>query len=504
MQGQHLRWSYLSTIMTVALQLLAATTITRFLQPRDYGLAALALLCTNLAAYFTQLGVGRALVQKASVTHANIQAAYTLALATGFAGTILLFVMAPLIGEVLHDLRLTPVIKILAFNLLFQSAALVTGGLLRRTLRMRTLAVCDASAYALSTFCVGLPLAITKFGVWALVASTVSQSLFQGIFYFIARPHPLSPMFSRSAYRGVAAFSGKTFVTTAIEASGCSLDVAVIGRLLGAASVGLYGRSLTLSTQPCFQFSMGLTRVFAPSLAKTMHTSDRANAVGAVLHAEQQLMSVIIPLCVSAAVCAPTLVPLIFGAQWRSAIPIYRALCIVAAFDSSFDIPALYLEIANRFRSKLVLQTSFFALLLIATLLVAPAKGLLGVALVFAVAQAARSYCFHCISAHSLGVRPSLLLGSWYPGIICSAATATVLFTVQHLLSAGTIGQAIARACCLALCAALTSGVVYYFLFHDTIYQTWREVFCHGTATLSSLRQTSATNLTEDFSTCAS
>ncbi len=478
MRARHLRWSYLSTAVTAALQLVSAITLTRFLQPRDYGLAALALLFANLTAYFTQLGVGRALVQRAVITDGNIRAAFTLAVLTGLAGTLVLYLVAPGIAQVLLDGRLTLVIRVLSVNLLFQALALVAGGLLRRELRMRALALCDAAAYVTSTFCIGLPLAVYGYGVWALVASTVSQSLIQSVCYFAVRPHATGLTFDRSAYRGIAAFSGKASLVTAIEGAGSSLDLALIGRLFGAASTGLYGRSLTLSTQPCYQVSMGLTRVFAPTLAQTMRSRDRAAAVASVVHAERQLMSVIFPVCVSAALCAPSLVPLIFGPQWMTAVPIYRVLCIVAAFDSSFDIPALQLEIANDFKAKLLIQTTSLIVLSAAIILIAPVKGLLGVTIVYACLQVVRSLCFHWISSQSLGVHAGVLLASWIPGIVCSAAIAITLNGVQRLLPAANTQGTIPGVFGLVCCTMLTGLSVYYFGFNKTVFQRWTDVVC--------------------------
>src|SRR5215469_248780 len=138
-----LRWSYLSTISTAAMQLLASATITRFLQPSDYGLAAMAMLCSSLTGYFTQLGMGRAIVQKPNLTDGNIRASLSLSLATGFGGFLILSAIAPLLAIYFREPRLTFVLIAFALNMVFQSASMVSGGLLRREFRIRDLAICD-------------------------------------------------------------------------------------------------------------------------------------------------------------------------------------------------------------------------------------------------------------------------------------------------------------------------------------------------------------------------
>ena len=472
-EARHLRWSYMSTLTTGVMQLLAAATITRFLQPADYGLAALAILCANLAGYFTQLGVGRALVQKTEVTRGNIRAAFTLAMTTGIAGCVLLAAMSPLLSRYFREPRLTPVIVAFGLNLVFQSAGLVAGGLLRREFRIRELAICDFLAYLLSTFGIGLPMAMHGFGVWALVGSNVSQPLIAAIAYFAARPHPVLPTVDRANYKHIASFSGKATLTSAIEAVGGTLDLSIMGRLVGAAPIGLYGRSLTLSTQPCYQTSMGLTRVFTPSLARAAERSVR-ESVAMLVASERQLMSLIFPMCAAAAVAAPTIIPAVFGKQWIAAIPVYRVLCLVAALDSSFDLPATQLEIANQFRYKMLLQGTFAVLFGISIVLLAPRYGVLAVASAYAALQLIRSLLFHFLSARSLRVSPRLLLSSWTPGLVCASVVAGVVGLVQRYFFTTHVGMKLAAIMLLSLTIILA---VYRGLYQTAVFEPWRGIF---------------------------
>ena len=475
-ESRHLRWSYLSTLTTAVMQLLAAATITRFLQPADYGLAALAVLCASLAGYFTQLGVGRALIQKEEVTLGNIRAAFTLAMATGTGGCLLLAALSPILSRYFRQPRLTPVIVAFGLNLVFQSAGLVSGGLLRREFRIRDLAICDFMAYLLSTFCIGLPMAMHGFGVWALVGSNVSQQLIAAIAYFVARPHPFLPTFDRENYEQIASFSGKATITSAIEAFGGTLDLSIMGRLVGAAPIGLYGRSLTLSTQPCYQASMGLTRVFTPSLARAAERSVH-EGTEMLITSERQLMSLVFPMCAAAAVAAPTIIPVVFGRQWIAAIPVYRVLCLVAALDSSFDLPATQLEIANQFGHKMLLQSAFAVLFAVCILLLAPRFGVFAVACAYAVLQLARSLIFHYLSAKSLHVTLWTLLSSWTPGLVCAGLVATAVGVLQRYGSMATPFHSGVKLTAIMVVSLITIVAVYRGIYRSAVFDPWRGIF---------------------------
>lgn len=472
MNPSQLRWSYFSTFSTAAMQLVAAVTITRFLQPRDYGLAAMAMLSYSLVGYFTQLGVQRVIVQKPGLTEGNIRAAFTLSLATGVGGFLILAALSPLLGVYFHERRLPPVILAFGLSLVFQSMGMVASGLLRREFRMRALALCDLTSYLLSTFGCGLPLAMHGYGVWALVGSNVSQPLISAILYYAVRPHPVAPARHRSDYEHIAGFSIKATATTTVEALGGSMDTLIMGRLLTPASLGLYNRGLTLSTLPCFNLSMGLSRVFQPTIARASERGHK-ECLHIYISSERQLMSLVFPFCAGAAVAAPVIIPVLFGTQWTPAVPVYQVLCLVAALDASFHLPAIQLEILSLFRYKFLLQAAFAVSFGVGIVLVAPRGGIVAVAWVYAALQAMRTLGLHLLSARSLGVGLGTVLKSWIPGLLCSGAVAALLAAVQHLGEVLQVSLPAAQLAALIALAALTVAAVYRAFYREAVYEPW-------------------------------
>jgi O-antigen/teichoic acid export membrane protein len=472
-----LRWSYLSTFTTAGMQLIASATITRFLQPSDYGLAALAMLCYSMTGYFTQLGMGRAVVQKPDLTSGNIRAAFWLALLTGVGGFLALAALSPILGVYFREPRLPIIIVAFGLNLIFQSASMVTGGLLRREFRMRDLALCDFLGYLLSTFCIGLPMAIKGFGVWALIGSNVSQPLIVMIAYYIARPHSLLPTFKRADYRHITGFSGKASITTAAEALAGSLDMIIMGRIVSATSLGLYNRSLTLSTQPGYNLSQGMTRVFHPTIARAAeHSLTECREI--LISSERQLMSIILPFCAGAAAAAPVIIPTIFGKQWVSAVPLYQVLCLVAALDASFHLPAIQLEVLSQFRYKFILQVFFGIFFAIGILFFAPRYGVMGVAILYAVLQAIRTIALHILSARSLQTSVFPLLESWIPGLVCAAIVAGLL-TLARIGPFAKVSSVL-QLVLLILLSAVTVYAVYRTFYRASVYQSWVFLFKKG------------------------
>jgi len=453
------------------MQLVAAATLTRFLQPSDYGLAAIAMLCYNLAGYLTQLGMGRAIIQKPILTNGNIRACFSLSFATGLIGFALLAGLTPVLAIYFREPRLPPVVIAFALNLIFQSMSSVAGGLLRREFRMRALFICDSLGYLLSTFGLGLPLAIKGYGVWAIVASNVSQPLIVAIGYWIARPHSVVPTFRKEDLTHITSFGGKASATTAVEALGGSLDTLMMGRLVSPASLGIYNRSLTLSTQPAYNLSTGLTRVFYPAIARAAERS-LAECHAMLLNSERQLMALVIPVCAGAAIAGQTIIPVIFGEQWAMAVPVYQMLCLVAALDASFHLPAIQLEVLSLFRQKFLMQVAF-ALMFGIGIVLAAHRGIVAIATVYAGLQTIRTLYLHWLSARSLRRSIWSLLEAWIPGVVCSLVVGTILYFAQSSISRSAHIKPGLQLVMLILLAGTTTIGVFRFLFRKSVYEPW-------------------------------
>ena len=81
-------------------------------------------------------------------------------------GFAILAALSPFLGRYFREPRLPLILVAFGLNLIFQSVSAVAGRLLRREFRIRDLAICDFLGYLLSTFGIGLPMAIKGFGVW--------------------------------------------------------------------------------------------------------------------------------------------------------------------------------------------------------------------------------------------------------------------------------------------------------------------------------------------------
>ena len=463
-----LRWSYTSTIANTLLQVVAAATITRFVAPAEYGLVALAMLCCRFPAYLSQLGMSRAVIQKPDLSEGNIRAAFTLSLGLGLAGCLTIAGLSPLLARFFHEPRLKAVLMVLSLTFVLWGFCLVSGGLLRRALKMRQLAIADIVSYLISTFAIGLPIAMKGYGAWAIISSTVAQALIASVLYFMACPHSLLPTFNREHYRDIVAFGGKATATTIIEGLGASMDTLMLGKFSTAFNVGLYNRSFLLIQLPVVNFSNGLTQVMFRKFA-IASAEGSVDSFDLLARSQRVFLAVIFPLCAGAAAAASCIVLALYGPIWTAAIPVYTILCVTAAADASFHLPAYQMEALGRFRHKMFVQFSYMVCVAAGIFLSIP-HGLIAVCITLTALQLIRSFALNFYSAQYMNRSFAVIMSSWIPGLTAALPVGISIAFVAHFLRAShAVAPGLQLVACM-LTGLLVSAGIYAALFRRSVF----------------------------------
>jgi PST family polysaccharide transporter len=103
-------------------------------------------------------------------------------------------------------------------------------------------------------------------------------------------------------------------------------DNLVIGKFLGAASLGYYNRAYNLMLLPVTQLTAALNRVMFPALAAIQQDLPRVRR--GYLRSLRIVNALTIPFLVGLASVAPAMVPFLWGSGWTSTVPLLQILCI--------------------------------------------------------------------------------------------------------------------------------------------------------------------------------
>lgn len=355
-------WGALSTSANVLAQLVLMACMSRLLSPADFGLMAMALLGLRFLEYFSQMGIGPALIQRPSLTGQDVRVALGLSMAVSLAFAAGIVLLAPLAAHFFGRPALTGVMQVLALNFVLLGLSTVSTALLRRAMRFRALALVETLAYVLGYGSTGLLLAWAGAGVWALVGATLAQSLLNLLLSYALARHPLRPSL-RGDVRGLLGYGGPHSLIGFVEFLSFNVDTTLIGRTLGDGALGNYSRARLLAALPTEKVSGVLGRVFFPLLSGAQRDRERVGQIFLLGVLAIGLAGTALSLGISAA--AGPLVAVMLGPQWQAAVPLVALWALCVPFQYMSHVAGIVCDALALLRPKLALQGTVLGVLLL-------------------------------------------------------------------------------------------------------------------------------------------
>ena len=318
------------------LQLGVLAVMARLITPAQFGVVSAAIVVIGFSAVFSQLGLGPALVQRGELEQRHLDTAFSASVLFGLLlGTIIWF-GAPVAAEFLRIPDVRPVLRALACVFVLQGLGVASESLLRRDLRFRWLANLDVVSYALGYGAVGIALALAGWGVWALVAGQISQSVVRNGALLIRRPPRLPPSLEGRAFRELLYFGGGFTLAKAANYVAVQGDNMVVGRFLGPQALGFYGRAYSLMSAPAYAFGTVLDQVLFPAMAKVQHEPQRL----AMAYRRGVSLIALLVLAPSAALIllGPEFIGVVLGHRWALAVPSFQVLALGMLFRTSYKM----------------------------------------------------------------------------------------------------------------------------------------------------------------------
>jgi O-antigen/teichoic acid export membrane protein len=329
-------WMVYGKVAFAVLQLVILGILARLLVPADFGVIAAAEVVIGFSAIVSQLGLGPALVQRPELEDRHVETAFTASVLLGLVLGAIIWFGASLASQFLHMPAMVPVLHVLAWVFPLQGLQTVASSLMSRELRFRWLANLDVITYAIGYGLIGVTTALLHWGVWALVAAQMAQTLLKTIVLLSQYPPRFRHFADRVAFSDLMYFGGGFTMARIANYVALNGDDMTVGRFLGPAALGFYGRAYALMSAPAYGFGTVLDAVLFPAMAKVQDDAKRLAAAyrrGVALIALLVLMpSVVIVLL------APELIQVALGPKWMAVVAPFRILGIGMLFRTSYKM----------------------------------------------------------------------------------------------------------------------------------------------------------------------
>lgn len=303
--------------------------LARILSPEDYGTIALVTVFTTILQVFVDSGLGTALIQKkdaddldfSSVFYFN--AALCLILYTG------MFAAAPFIAKFYDDFVLVPIIRVISLTVVVAGLKNVQQAYVSRNMQFKRFFFSTIGGTIFSAI-LGIVLANTGFGVWALVAQQLSNVTIDTLILWVTVKWRPKKMFSWSRLRGLLSYGWRLLVSALLDTGYNSLRNLIIGRVYSKPDLAFYDQGDKFPKVIVTNINTSIDSVLLPSMASAQDTPQRVKAM--TRRAIKTSTYIMAPLMMGLAFCAEPIVTLMLTEKWLPCVPFLRIFCITYMF----------------------------------------------------------------------------------------------------------------------------------------------------------------------------
>jgi O-antigen/teichoic acid export membrane protein len=377
-------WTFSGTGVQVLVQLLAIAALGRLLTPAEFGLMGAATVVIACSQIVSHVGVGPAIIQRRDLTDAHVRVAVTLSWLLGITLGAIVWFGSPAIAAFYRMPELEPILRAIAFLFPLDGLNTVAKAVLTRQLRFRLYIALDVAAYVLGYALVGVVLAWLGFGVWALVSANLAQVGVRTVIMYVAARHTVRPSLHWRAARDLLSFGfghSMAQIGTLLSQQGDNL---VVGRWLGPAALGIYGRAYNLMVMPASAFGRIINRVLFPVMSQVQDERDRL--AGGYERALAIVAFISLPLSTLLWVVAPEFIALVLGPAWGGVVLPFRLFSISLLFRMSSKISDACTKAAGEVYLRAVLQYAYAAMVVVGAI-IGQRWGVGGVAVAVSVAM---------------------------------------------------------------------------------------------------------------------
>jgi PST family polysaccharide transporter len=398
--------------------LLTTLALVRLLEPKAFGLVALAWTVLIVTDQIQNAGAAAALVYHRRDVERAAGSAFLFVLCSSFLLLLLAQAAAPLFARVFDTPELTDVLRAMSLLLVTRAFGTIPLALLERNIDFRARSKCELTG-AFAQAATSLGLAFAGFGVWSIVFGQLAGSAIQsGLAWAVAPVHPDPRRASLAVIRDLARYGRYVSATNILNLANNTADNVVIGRLLGVTSLGFYAVAFRLADFPNTVIAHIVGRVMFPVyslLQDELHRFRRA-----FIQNLQRIALLALPVSVTILVAAGPIVEGLLGSKWEQAITPLRILAVYGLLKSFTAPGGEVFKGAGRPELGLWVGLLQIAVAVPALIVLVRADGLEGGALAMLVAMAISGPLKLALALRLLEGTAGELARALAPSVLCS------------------------------------------------------------------------------------
>lgn len=331
-------WSGIDNVVHFCTSFIVSIVLARLLSPDDYGLLGIIAIFTAICQTLINGGFTSALIRKKDATEDDYNTVFIVNFVMSLSLYVLIFVSSPLISEFFRREELIALTRVSSLGMIIGALAMVQQTRLTKRIDFKTQTKITFVA-SVASGVIGISMALLGFGVWALVAQTLSAQAFKTVFLWFYNKWIPKLRFSPISFHELFGFGWKMMLSGLLDTVWKELYQVVVGKFYSPATLGQYTRAKGFSQLFSRNLTSVIQRVTYPVLSNIQDDKER------MISAYRRIIKVTmfitaISMFFLGAISEPLLYCLI-GPKWHEAAVYLPLICITG---STYPLHAINLN----------------------------------------------------------------------------------------------------------------------------------------------------------------
>ena len=333
-------WKFGEQVSSQLVSFILSIIFARLLTPNDYGVVALVNVFIILANVFVTSGFGTALIQKENSNEVDFSTIFYLSEAVSIIVYAIIFFLAPFIANFYKNSEMTLILRVFALQLPISAFNSIQQAYISKHIMFKKVFVSTTISAILSGL-IGIFMAYSDFGVWALIGQYLSNTIIISITLALQISWRPKLIFSWEAGKPLISFGWKILATSLLGEFFNQLRSLILGKVYTASDLAYYNRGLRFPELVSNNVNNTISGVLFPVLSKYGNDFDKVKT--GLRRAIRMSTFILMPLLFGMMMTSTEIILLLLTKKWIAAVPYMQILCMSCVFDtvSNENIQAL-------------------------------------------------------------------------------------------------------------------------------------------------------------------
>lgn len=318
-------WTFGERILAQLVSTIVMIILARVLSPEHYGIISIVTVFITFCNVFVVSGMGSALVQKKDADIQDYNTSFFISFMIAIILYIVLYILSPVIADFYQMDQLVYVIRVMALRLPIASINTIQQAHIQKQMAFKRFFIATLFGTVISGV-IGVIMALYGFGVWALVAQYLANTIIDTIVLLIVDSWKPKLQFSFASAKKIFSFGWKVLATELVFTLESDIRSLVIGKVFGPSDLAYFDQGKKYPAILVNNVNSSINKVMLPVYSKSQDDIERLK--GMLRKSVSIGVYILAPIMIGFAVLSDSFIKIILTEKWIMCKPFIIIFCL--------------------------------------------------------------------------------------------------------------------------------------------------------------------------------